>query len=123
MRTDNFHGHVESRPQRMWDCLKYFYEQHKTKPCFYIATDTVGSSKTAKSLFPGRVLSLDDLTERLAPMHVADAVTQVSKDDYDRNLIGVMTDWWMIGEGNLKVLTDRSSFGFTGMAHFVIVTI
>jgi len=125
LRHYAFHGYTESRPARMWECLKYFDHRNITgnpevftvlpespeiKTIFYLSSDTKEQRDVMKNIFSGRVFTLEDVDENLLPVHVNEGLDD---PNYAKNLIGVMIDWWMIGEGDLKVITGKSSFGGT----------
>jgi len=133
LRHYAFHGYSETRPERMWGCLQYFQNRNivgvplinhsitynnnsfnndnsNVSTIFYLSSDTKEKRDEMSKLFPGRVFSLEDVDENMLPVHVTE---HWDNTNYDRDLIGVMIDWWMIGEGDLKVITGKSSFGGT----------
>eukprot|EP01114_Cavostelium_apophysatum_P005161 TRINITY_DN1586_c0_g1_i3.p1 TRINITY_DN1586_c0_g1~~TRINITY_DN1586_c0_g1_i3.p1 ORF type:complete len:612 (-),score=121.91 TRINITY_DN1586_c0_g1_i3:21-1856(-) len=110
LRVHQFHGHTPTRPERMWGCLDYFRANHSKSfndTLFFLSADEVESRKEAKEKLGEQLLTLESMN--IEPVHVMDT----DAANYDANLLGVIVDWWMIGEGDLKVLTYKSSFGGT----------
>jgi len=97
-------------------CVNFFkslFEKDGKVVRIFLSADHPLVFDTARAIWND---SLFHITQK--PMHTAnsgDHYTKQQKMDKNKDeFYNVMIDWWMIGEGDVMIVSDKSSYSFTG---------